>query len=310
MRPFNCSALLVPVLASCLLLACDPQDEVRKHFASLGLNQLSVARTGIEPGAVFLSDTRTRRASYADNMVHYATYTDQLPIQMRDGMPEFEAVLPSLERATKVDPTLALGFLDAFLPVNVTGSLSFSNDVTISPIAARVKRMRIPTIQDHLVSPQSTSFRQQMSAFQNRNDDLRIAIAYEVYRTNQMRITARSGRDVSSNLEVGAVGPIGSGAFGLQYHKVTTSELLIQGDQSFAFAVRAALIEPVSFLNSDPPLYTISELEVELERRLRGQPTRPRFGFWSTVDARAYSTSIVGDDYQPVALVPLSELGL
>lgn len=300
--------LLVSLLVCGALTACDPQDEVRRYFARLGLNQLAIAQTQIEPGAVFLADTSRRQASYADNMLHYATYTDGLPVEMRNGMTEFEAVLPSLERATQVEPTRALQFLDSFLPVNVSDSIELSSDVTISPIAAKVKRMRLPVIQGHLRSPQSVEFRQQMAVFQDSNPDLRITIAYEVYRTNRMRITARSGRDVSSSLNVGAVGPVGSGAFGLKYTKSTTSELLIEGDESFAFAVRAALIRRVEDMPTTPPLYTLSQLAVGftgVPGQVIGRPSRfPDFG-----NDNAYSVSI-GEEYEPLALVPLSELGL
>ena len=295
----NARFLKLAVLTICLLAAsaCDPQKFVKKYYGQMGLNQLATPRDDLEPGAVFLSDKK--KVSYADNMLDYADDTeDEYPVGVKNAMYLFNAALRSGEEERTVEPTAALKFLDAVLPVNVSGSLKFTSKVTIAPVNAKAKRMKIPILQRYLNSPDSLSFRRQMHDFQQRNKNLQVAIAYEIYRTNSMRITAEGGKDVSSELKVGAVGPVGSGALGFKYKKTSKSELVIEGDRFYAFAARAARIEESKAFSKT---YLLTDLSFVFPGK---------WGIQAAGTDITYSTSIVGDDFQPLDFVPLTELGL
>ena len=172
MNNVRCLTTVVLALSLCLAAGCDPQKVVKKYYAELGLNPLSILRDDIEPGAVFLSYKRKGIAAYADNMLDYATETkQQYSVSIDNAMKHFNAVLPSLEHKRKVKPNLALKFLDAILPVNVTGSIEFTSNVTIAPVQAKAKRMKLFVIQRYLDSPDSAPFRRQMKNLQQKKSE-------------------------------------------------------------------------------------------------------------------------------------------
>ena len=291
--------LVVLVLCSVsLVVACDPQQMVRTYYATMGLNQLAVPRDDIEPGGVILSDRRRKLASYADNIFDYADGpTQEYAISGTNAMYLFNAALRSWNSDRTIEGPLALEFLDKILPVSVSGSLALTSKVTIAPVQAKVKRMKIPALQRYLSSRDSTQFRETVKIYQQNNSNLKVAIIYEVYRAKEISLVAQDGNDVASSVAVGQVGLVGSAQTGFKYNKLTKSELVIQGDNYYAFAVRAALIEPGTLPNT----YLISQFNFSLPGG---------WGIQSAGTEITYSTSVIGEEFEALDFVPISELGL
>ena len=235
--------------------------------------------------------------SYADNIMDYAMQTSNMPVSMNDATPELNAVFGSLTHS--VDSALAINFLGRFLPVP-SGSVTLTNNVSVSitPIMARFKRMPIPTIIEHLESEDSERFRRAMDNFHRIYGDLRVTIAYEVYRTKRMRIASTEGSNVAIGMTVDAT----AAESGYTYTKVSESILDFEGDISYAFAVRAALLIPDEDSQVNPRPYVLAKLSyVPRNDRLaaiyEGRP-----------DVLEYSASVVGDEFEQLDLVPLTEL--
>ena len=150
----NRTVAALSVLLSFSLVACDPDDEVAEHFASFGLNQLAIPTTGIEPGAVFLS--YDNRPAHMDNLLDHAQQIAGIPMSV-DSLPEYDAVIASLEQNTKVSPSLALGFLNNVLPISA--NFTITSEVSISPILAKYKAIKVTDIEQHLASTESVPFR-------------------------------------------------------------------------------------------------------------------------------------------------------
>ena len=287
---------VLTVLSSCLLLACNPDDVIKEYFAKAGLNQLLTPRPDISPGAVFLA--YDGKPSYADNILDYATQTSEMSVSVNDATPEVNAVLGSLTQS--VDSSLAIDFLGRFLPIP-SASVMLSSDVSVSvsPIMAKFRRMRIPTIIAHLQSEDSKGFRAALDAFHRTYEDLRVTIAYEVYRTKRMRIATTEGSNVSVGMTTGAT----KDESGYKYTKVTESVLEFEGDISYAFAIRAALLLPDSTSQTNPRQYVVANLSyVPDDDRLASM-------YANREDVLKYSASVLGDDFEQLDLVPLSELG-
>ena len=285
---------LLAAASSAFLLACNPDDVIQEYFAKAGLNQLLTPRADIIPGAVFL--TYDGKPSYADNIMDYAIQTSEMPVSMSDATPEVNAVLGSLTQS--VDSSLAIDFLGRFLPI-ASGSVTLTNDisVSISPIMARFKRMRIPTITAHLASEDSEEFRRAMDDFHRTYDNLRVTIAYEVYRTKRMRIASTEGSNVAVGMTIGVT----ENESGYKYTKESERVLEFEGDISYAFAVRAALMIPDDASQTQPRQYVLAQLSyVPRDDRLASL-------YENRADVQ-YSASVVGDDFEQLDLVPLTEL--
>ena len=268
---------------------------IKEYFADAGLNQLLTPRPDIVPGAVFL--TYDGKPSYADNIMDYATQTGEMPVSVNDATPEVNAILGSLTQS--VDSSLAIDFLGRFLPIPSAGvTLTSDVSVSISPIMAKFRRMRIPTIIAHLRSEDSEDLRTALDGFHSTYDDLRVTIAYEVYRTKRMRIASTEGSNVSVEMTTGAT----KDESGYKYTKVTESVLEFEGDISYAFAVRAALLLPDNTSQTTPRRYRVVRLSYVPDDRLASI-------YANRDDVLEYSASVLGDGFEQLDLVPLSELG-
>ena len=113
-----------------------------------------------------------------------------------------------------------------------------------------------------------------------------------------MRIASTEGSNVAIGMTVDAT----AAESGYTYTKVSESILDFEGDISYAFAVRAALLIPDEDSQANPRPYVLAKLSyVPRNDRLaaiyEGRP-----------DVLEYSASVVGDEFEQLDLVPLTEL--
>ena len=281
------------VLMLCLSsFACDEDDVVKEHFAGFGLNQLAMPTTGIWPGAVFVSSNNL--PAYLDNMLNDTPEINGVPISV-DSLPEYSTVIASLKDETKVSSDLALGFLSNVLPI--AASLTISTDVSISPIDAKYKAFTVQTLIDYLASSSSEHFRENVDSYYQTFDDPEIFIAYEVYTAKQLEIEAEAGVDVSVGMPEDEV----AYEVGYSHEKTSESVLVLNGDLSHAFAVRAALIEPDPNTSTTPRQYLVRDPQFTIDDD-RVVITEQR------ASAIRYSASVVGDAFEPLELVPARDL--
>ena len=290
--PRRISALLVSLLLCLSVLACEEDNVVKEHFASFGLNQLAMPTTGIWPGAVFVSSDD--RPTYLDNILNDTPEINGVSISV-DSLPEYSTIIESLKEETKISPTLALGFLGNILPISA--SLKISTDVSISPIAAKYKAFTVQTFIDYLSSPTSEAFRENADYYHQTFADPKIFVAYEVYTAKELEIKSAAGVDVSVGTQEGEI----EYEVGYNYEKTSESVLVLKGDLSHAFAVRAALIEPDPDSTTQPRQYLVSDPEFTIEDD-RITVTAER-----AAQIR-YSASIVRDTFEPLELVPSRDL--
>ena len=66
--------------------------------------------------------------------------------------PIFDAVIRSCAADRKVNPTATLDFVKQVLPLNLSGDLKLTANVSLDQIEAKVRRMKIPDVRKFLVS--------------------------------------------------------------------------------------------------------------------------------------------------------------
>jgi hypothetical protein len=248
MRHANTNQLKLPVLSLVALLgavACNIESDINDYFAKFGLNRLAAPRTDLNPGALILSSPKG--ALYADNMLDYvaAQSTTTFPVSGGDRIGEYQAVLKTYTKDRSVDGSLALKFLDTFVPgLHLSETLKLTSKVTIDLINAKVRRMSIPSIQQFLRSPEGAGFRTAVVSFSKTSTPY---IAYETWHTNKLKISAAGGAKFDTSVGVGKVLPVladGSATFTYTFN--SDSELELTGGTYYVFAVRTARLVPAA----------------------------------------------------------------
>lgn len=223
--------------------ACNPEDTVNDYFEKLGLNRLAILRNDVQPGALIL--VGKQGPIYADNMFDRleGESGNEYGINVSNKISEYQAILKSYQGTTDIDGELAVKFIKGLLQVKPEFKLELSNKVSIEMVNAKVRRMKIPTIQKFLGRNESRSFRREILEY--LKNDVRPYLVYEVYRTNKLKIVAEGGTDISPDLTVGAVHPlISEGEVSFSYKKTSTSQIEIIGEGYYSFAVRTAQLVP------------------------------------------------------------------
>jgi len=146
------------------------------------------------------------------------------------------------------------------LQVTPSAEFDLTGRVNIEMVNAKVRRMKVPTVQKFLGRKESRPFRQAVLRFLNQNDGVRAYLVYEVYRTNKLKIVTEEGKEISPSLKIGVVHPLVSDhEVSFSFKRTALSEVEISGDGYYAFAVRTAKlisepgkgilkIEPTGFL--------------------------------------------------------------
>jgi hypothetical protein len=132
------------------------------------------------------------------------------------------------------------------VPLSLEGKLKLTDKVTIGLTNAKVRRMKIPTIQRFLNREESVQFRQ-FVAEQLRGRNAKVFVVYESFRTNKLKLTAEGGKDITTSVDIGQAVSVVSQAKGkFQYKRTTKSEIEITGDHYYAFAIRTGRLQPTA----------------------------------------------------------------
>jgi hypothetical protein len=224
------------------LVGCDPNKELDTFYGNMGLTRLRYVRDDLQPGGL-VEVGRDSKPIYKDNMFDYSTEDTEkaaLPVSAGDRSSEYNAVLSSYTGDRSIDANTALAFLSSVLPIKLSNVISTSGNVTISMTSAKVQRMKIPTLNNFLGSPESEAFRTTVTSDLS-SPGTSAYLVYEVFRTNKLKITTSTKFDFKPSVSVTkdiAVIQEGSASFELKRSK--TTELEITGDRYYAFAIRTA----------------------------------------------------------------------
>jgi hypothetical protein len=239
MQPLRPNVYSVIVTTVCLtLIGCNPENDVNSYFRDKGLNRLKVPSTLVKPGGVFLVEGKN--TTYCDTMFAYdATASPKPAITTID----YDAKLSGRESTRKVNASLAVTVLSMFLPFKIAGDLTLASTVTIDPSQPKVSRIMVPDILAYLKSSNAAGF---ISFVRDQTSkDSHVFVAYEVYQTNEMKITAEKTYDFSASAtQAQDLAPVKEGKLSIAVNGSDKSQLLIKGNDSYVVAVRAARIDP------------------------------------------------------------------
>lgn len=242
-RTFSINLLLILVL---FCVSCNPEKVVNEYFAKAGLNRLATPRTDIKPGGLIL--VRGTSALYVDNMLDYlpAEPKHEYEISLTNEMAQYQAVLKKYTQDRSMDVNTAFGFVESFVPLDLKAALKLTGNVKIDLINANVDRMKIPTAIRFLTSSDSADFKRAVSDF-TADKKTEAYLVYEVWRTNKLKITTDSGTTFSPEIKVkGNPMPLklSSGEGKFTYQRTSNTELVINGDTPYVFAIRTAKLVP------------------------------------------------------------------
>ncbi len=226
---------------SLFLISCDPEDEINRYFAQLGLTRLAVLRTDVQPGTLIL--TRGKEAFLGD---HILDYVDREADPEHDygtfggsAKDEVDAVLRRFHSQTKLSAETALEFLVSIFRLSPGVNVGLTGTVKIDLPDARVRKMKVASLEKFLTRKDSQVFRTKVRDWSKQG--LTPYVAYEVFRAKSLTIVAEEGKDVAPSLKVGAAAKLPVEVEGsVAYKKTAANELTVAGDRYVAFAVKTA----------------------------------------------------------------------
>jgi hypothetical protein len=237
-------------LVGVLLLStvgCDPEKVVSEYFRKAGLTRLAGIRTDVEPGGLVI--VGKEGAIYADNMLDYLETSPETeyPIVGGDGKQEIDAILKKFTSEKSMGAELAVKFLQGVFPapIGLEAKLGLTNSVKIDLINAKLRRMKIPTVNKFLSTSDSLPFRK--AVLESMASKQKAYLIYETWRSNKLKITSEQEKDVSTSIDVGQVKEIlGEGKLKFYVKRLSKSELEISGEQYYVFAVRTGELLPIA----------------------------------------------------------------
>ena len=220
------------------ILSCDPEEEIHQYFAELGLNRLALVRTDLQPGSLIL--VGTNGPVYAG---HVGSYTSSPDVLSTDSITDYEAVIGKYTGDRSLSASAALSFIKGLFQFAPGADLSFSGRVHVDLIESHAQRMEVDQIKKFLGSDEGQPFVQEvLDAF---GDGERAFLAYEVHRAQRLKISSTDGSELAPSLKAGTVGQLPlKGEASLSYKKVSDRELVLEGKQEYAFAVRTGELVP------------------------------------------------------------------
>ncbi len=230
---------------SALLISCDPEDEINGYFAQSGLTRLAVLRTDVQPGTLIL--TRGKEAFLGD---HILDYVDREADPEHDygtfggsAKNEVDAVLRRFHSQTQLSAKTALEFLVSVFRLSPGVDVGLTGNVKIDMPDAKVRRMKVASLEKFLTRKDSQLFRTKVRDWKNRG--LTSYVVYEVFRAKSLTVVAEEGKDISPSLKVGAPANLPVEVEGsVVYKKTAGNELTVTGDRYMAFAVKTAKLIP------------------------------------------------------------------
>lgn len=254
------SSLLARGLALTLVLVLiifavgcpDAEKAADAVFKKKGLSRLRTINDSIKVGSVIL--VKDGRAIYADNIIDYYDGTAPLTITTT----ESKSVISDFGTNTNMNASVAVDFLNSFLPVDVSGKIQLTSNAKLDQIAATVQRIKVPALQQYLADPKSKSFKDQMAQFVGQG--YKVFISYEAYQSNKIKLVSSTGSDISANANILEIKPLVEGIKpSFSWVKNSKLSLDVNGDTNYTFALRtlklkyknnAWSIEPGNFQES------------------------------------------------------------
>lgn len=207
-------------------------SDVDKYFVDKRLNRLAVLRDDLAPGTLIMHANGV--AKTGDNILDVAPGAT-LPLR------SFEAVLPSTSTKGLIDAGLALKVLDAVLPAGFEGALKITSNVAISQTTAAGQRVTASQIQSVLAAPEGAPLRNWVLAYAQRK--VPTFVVMETYKAKELTITAESGKDVTTDLNINAVKMVDKAGAKFKITRTRKDQLLVSGDKFYVFAVSVAAFD-------------------------------------------------------------------
>jgi hypothetical protein len=137
----------------------------------------------------------------------------------------------------------ALTFLYGLFQFEPGIKLDLKGQVQIDIVDSTFEKMKVAEIQGFLGSREAKPFIDLVLDAWADNETA--FLAYEVHRATRLKITSTSANDVAPSLAVGTVGELPlKGKASLGYKKLSSRELLLEGNRPYVFAVRTAELLP------------------------------------------------------------------
>jgi hypothetical protein len=238
-------AILWAITIIVALTNCNPQEEINRYFADRGLNPLAIMRDDIQPGGLILKGRKG--AIYAGQMLDYGINLPPslMPSVATEPSTEvFHSVFDEYKGEKSLSAEAAVAFLYGLFQFEPSAAFDFQGRVHIKINDSSFETMNVSEIQRYLGSPAAKPFVDLvLEAIDDKeNDDKEKAfLAYEVHRATSLRISSAESKDVTPSLAVGTVGQVPlKGKGRLRYAKRSTSEMILEVERPYAFAVRTA----------------------------------------------------------------------
>jgi hypothetical protein len=236
-------------LLACLLFltltTCNLENELDRYFAERGLNRLAILRDDIAPGALILSGQQG--AIYAGQMLDYRkrdSVLSDLPTPTTEPSVDlYHAAFEQYKGEKTLSAEAALSFLYGLFQFDPGVKLDLKGKVEIEILDSTFEKMKVPEIQRFLGSHEAQPFiNVVLDAWADHDTAF---LAYEVHCSTHLKIKSASADDVAPSLAVGTVGQLPlKGKASLGYKKLSSRELLLEGNRPYVFAVRTAELLP------------------------------------------------------------------
>lgn len=225
---------IAPILSISILLGCDPQKVVEDYFGGQGLNPLAVVRNDVSPGALILK--QEHNTVFAESIWDYSTGQKPTVTSRELTSAELDAVIKKYEQDREVSGSSAANFLRSVLPTKITTDLGLTGKVKLDVPGVKTSRLKPIDIQNYLTKG-SSGLRNFIATQQGVSEPY---VVYETYYADTLSISAETGTDVSTKVEVSSeFRPLSSGDHSFSYRRTSKETILIKGDKPYVFAVRA-----------------------------------------------------------------------
>ena len=141
---------------------------------------------------------------------------------------EVDAALRTVSKNNLISGKMAMGFVVGIFHLNPTFNLGLTDIVQIEFPDAKVKKLKIATLEKFLTRTNSAAFQAKVQEWIKQG--LTPYVAYEVYRAKSLKLHAVTGGDIAPSLNVDKVTPLPvSGELSVSYKKVATNRLEVSG---------------------------------------------------------------------------------
>jgi hypothetical protein len=154
-------------------------------------------------------------------------------------MTDYKAVIGKYNADRSMNISVALKFIKTVLPIDPSANLDITGDVTIDLINAQAERMTPASVNKFLKDKVGDGLRNHL---QDLGSSIKPSIAYEIYKTNKLKITAKSSTNVGATIKADQIYPLGSANASFTYKRSGDHAIEIEGDHYYVFAIRTGRI--------------------------------------------------------------------